>query len=219
MNHRRSHTVKKIGKDYKHKKAILKSLSSDVIRHEKILTTKPKARLLRSFLEKIIHRAKVDTLHNRREVYKKIRDTKLLKKLFENIAKRYGNRNGGYLRIIKAGQRKGDAADVCYVMLTEEILSSKDEKKPSDEKIVDKSSSSKEKNKKETKGEKNIEPTASDKTVSSKEEKQVDEIKDSKESDSKEANREEEKKVSETKEVPKEEEKATEKEVSKEDKS
>lgn len=127
MNHRRSHTVKKIGKDYKHKKAILKSLSCDVIRHEKISTTKPKAKLLRSFLEKIIHRSKVDSLHNRREVYKKIRNTKLLTKLFENIGKRYQNRNGGYLRIVKAGQRKGDAADICYVMLTEEILSNQND--------------------------------------------------------------------------------------------
>ena len=127
MNHRRSHTVKKIGKDYKHKKAILKSLSCDVIRHEKISTTKPKAKLLRSFLERIIHRSKVDSLHNRREVYKKIRNTKLLKKLFENIGKRYQNRNGGYLRIVKAGQRKGDAADICYVMLTEEILSNQND--------------------------------------------------------------------------------------------
>lgn len=211
MNHRKSHTVKKIGKDYKHKKAILKSLSSDVIRHEKILTTKPKARLLRSFLEKIIHRAKVDTLHNRREVYKKIRDTKLLKKLFENIAKRYQNRNGGYLRIIKAGQRKGDAADVCYVMLTEEILSGKDEKKTSDEKTVDSASSSKENNKKETKDKESIKST-SDKNINSKEKKQANKVE--------ETTKEEKKKVSEARESSKKEQQETEKkEVSAEDKS
>ena len=122
MNHRNS--VKKIGKDHKHKKAILKNMALSILRHEKIKTTVPKAKIFRSFIEKIITRAKVDSLHSRRLVYRDIKNTLLLKKLFENIATRYKDRNGGYTRIIRVGQRKGDGAEMCYVCLVEENLNS-----------------------------------------------------------------------------------------------
>ena len=113
MNHRNA--VKKIGKDYKHKKAILRNMALSILKHGQIKTTVVKGKIFRSFIEKIITRAKLDNIHNRRLVYRDIKDTILLKKLFENIAVKYKDRPGGYVRIIKLGQRKGDAAEMCYV--------------------------------------------------------------------------------------------------------
>ncbi len=113
---------KKIGKDSKHKSALLKNLALSFLRKERIKTTLTKAKVFRPFIEKVITRAKVDNLHNRRIVYKKIRNTNLLKKLFINIAKRYLNRNGGYTKIYKLGKRKGDGAQVCYIELVPELI-------------------------------------------------------------------------------------------------
>ena len=122
MNHRKS--VKKIGKDRKHKKAILRNISLSFLKYETIKTTVSKAKIFRSFIEKIITRAKKDTLHNRRLIFRDIKDTKLLKKLFKDIAIRYQNRKGGYLRLIRIGQRKGDAANMCYVSFVKDQIDS-----------------------------------------------------------------------------------------------
>ena len=119
----------KLGKDRKHRIAALRNLSLNIIKHEKIKTTLAKAKFLKSFLEKIITRSKKDNLHNRRLVHQDIRDTKMLKKLFEDIGKRYQNRNGGYLRIYRLGKRKGDAAELCLVELVEELLTDADKDK------------------------------------------------------------------------------------------
>ncbi len=122
MNHRNG--VKKIGKDHDHKLSLLKNLAENLFRHEKIKTTIAKGRLLKSFAEPLIERAKTDNLHNRRQVYRSIRNTDTLKKLFENIAKRYTNRHGGYTRMLKLNVRKGDAGEWVLVELVEESLTS-----------------------------------------------------------------------------------------------
>ncbi len=114
--------TKKIGKDLKHKKAILKNLALSFLKKEKVTTTVTKAKIFKSFIEKIITRAKEDTLHNRRMVYKKIKDTSVLKKLFVNIAKRYQNRNGGYTSLYKLGKRKGDASEMALLQLVPELI-------------------------------------------------------------------------------------------------
>ena len=133
MNHRNG--VKKLGRDRAHHRAILNNLALSFFKYEKIKTTKLKAKVLRSFVEKIITRSKVDDLHNRRLVYRNVRDTKIIKKIFEDIGKRFQNRNGGYTRIYQIGQRKGDGADICYLELVEELLTTKsdsDDKKSTD---------------------------------------------------------------------------------------
>ena len=123
------------------------------LRKERIKTTLTKAKIFRPFIEKIITRAKVDNLHNRRIVYEKIRNTNLLKKLFINVAKRYLHRNGGYTRIYKLGKRKGDGADICIIELVPELISddsNDDDKGGSDsnqKKIEDKKISLSSKNK------------------------------------------------------------------------
>ena len=120
MNHRSG--VKKLGRDKAHKLSITRNLALSFFRYEKIKTTTLKAKLLRDFVEKIITRAKTDNLHNRRLVYRHIRDTYIIKKIFDDIGKRFQTRKGGYTRIYKIGQRKGDGAEICYIELTKELL-------------------------------------------------------------------------------------------------
>ncbi len=106
-----------MGKDAKHRKALLRNLSLSFLNRESIRTTEAKAKQLKPFIEKIITRARVDSLANRRLVYRNIRNTKTLKKLFEDVAKRFIGRAGGYTRIIKLGMRKGDASKECLMKL------------------------------------------------------------------------------------------------------
>lgn len=97
------------------RKALLKSLVLSLILHEKIKTTEAKAKSLRPLMEQIITRAKIDNLHNRREILKKVIAQNAVKKLFEVLGTRYKERKGGYLRIIKLQERKGDAAKMALI--------------------------------------------------------------------------------------------------------
>ncbi|PIP29591.1 50S ribosomal protein L17 [Candidatus Kuenenbacteria bacterium CG23_combo_of_CG06-09_8_20_14_all_36_9] len=99
------------------RRALLKGLVLSLVLHEKIKTTAAKAKSLRPLMENIITRAKIDNLHNRREILKKITAQKAVKKLFEVIGPRYKDRQGGYLRIIKLKARKGDAAKIALIEL------------------------------------------------------------------------------------------------------
>lgn len=97
------------------RQALLKNLAQSLILYEKIKTTEAKAKVLRPLLEKMITRAKVDSVFNRREVMKKIPTKNAVRKLFEVIGPRYQERKGGYLRIIKLGQRQGDGAKMAQI--------------------------------------------------------------------------------------------------------
>ena len=99
------------------RKALLKGLVLSLVLHEKIKTTEAKAKSLRPLMERIITRAKMDNLRNRREILKKVIAQKAVKKLFEVIGPRYKDRQGGYLRIIKLKARKGDAAKIALIEL------------------------------------------------------------------------------------------------------
>ncbi|OGS20392.1 MAG: 50S ribosomal protein L17 [Elusimicrobia bacterium RIFOXYA2_FULL_39_19] len=101
------------------KKALLRSLTTSLLIHEQIKTTLPKAKLLRRFAEKIITTAKKQTPAAYRDVARDISDKSVLKKLVEVIAPRYSTQNGGYIRIIKIGQRIGDGAMIAAVKLTQ----------------------------------------------------------------------------------------------------
>ena len=93
-----------------HRRAMTRNMVTSLLRFERITTTKAKALEVRRAAEKLITRSKVDSVHNRREAAKFIQDEKVLNKLFTEIGPRMKDRNGGYTRIIKIGQRKGDAA-------------------------------------------------------------------------------------------------------------
>jgi len=106
---------------------------TSLFRYERITTTKSKALEVRKSAEKLITRAKEDTVHNRREAAKFIQDEKILNKLFTEIGPRMKERNGGYTRVLKLGYRQGDAADVVILELVDYKLedeSNAEEKKP-----------------------------------------------------------------------------------------
>ena len=110
----------RLGGSSSHQKAILANLATSLFEHGRIKTTEPKARALRPYAEKLITHAKKGELHNRREVMKKIRDKDVVHTLFAEIAPFFSDRNGGYTRIIKIENRKGDNAPMAVIELVRE---------------------------------------------------------------------------------------------------
>lgn len=113
---------RKLGRVSSHRKALLKNLVKSLVKHEKIVTTTAKAKDLRPVVEKIITRAIKGSSHDRRLVFARVGDKETVTKLFEDIALRYKNRNGGYTRIYKLYQRRGDSAEMSMIELVEENL-------------------------------------------------------------------------------------------------
>ena len=110
----------RLGGGSSHQKAILANLATALFEHGRIKTTETKARALRPYAEKLITHAKKGTLHNRREVLKKIRDKDVVHNLFAEIGPFFADRNGGYTRIIKVEARKGDNAPMAVIELVQE---------------------------------------------------------------------------------------------------
>jgi large subunit ribosomal protein L17 len=110
----------RLGGSSSHQKALLANLATSLFEHGRIKTTEPKARALRPYAEKLITHAKKGTLHNRREVMKKIRDKDVVHALFAEIGPFFSDRNGGYTRIIKVEARKGDNAPMAVIELVRE---------------------------------------------------------------------------------------------------
>lgn len=102
-----------------HRKALHRNMLTSLFRQERIRTTKAKALEVRRTAEKMITRAKEDTIHNRRIVSSRLFDEGIVVKLFTNIAPRMKERNGGYTRILKLGERKGDAAELVVLELVD----------------------------------------------------------------------------------------------------
>ena len=110
----------RLGGSSSHQKALLANLATALFEHGRIKTTEPKARALRPYAEKLITHAKKGELHNRREVMKKIRDKDVVHTLFAEIGPFFADRNGGYTRIIKIENRKGDNAPMAVIELVRE---------------------------------------------------------------------------------------------------
>ena len=115
MRHR--HGYRKLGRTSAHRKALLMNLSIALIEHGKIETTVEKAKELRGFIEKLITRAKKGDFNAHRAVFAVLRDKEATKKLVNEVAPQYAERNGGYTRIIKTRTRRGDAADMAFIEL------------------------------------------------------------------------------------------------------
>ncbi|MEL3908450.1 MAG: 50S ribosomal protein L17 [Treponemataceae bacterium] len=130
-----------------HRRALHRSMVTSLFKYERITTTKQKAMEVRRTAEKLITRAKVDSVHNRRETSKWIWDKGILNKLFADIAPRMKDRNGGYTRVMKMGFRQGDAADLAILELVDysfdEKEKSKEEKKAQNKKSAKDKSKSK----------------------------------------------------------------------------
>ena len=97
--------------------ALLRNLATSVIEHERVVTTVPKAKAVRPLVEKMITLAKQDTLHSRRQAAAVLRTPGSVKKLFDTLGTRFGQRNGGYTRITRLGPRKGDGAEQALIEL------------------------------------------------------------------------------------------------------
>ena len=116
---------RKLSRKSGHRKALFRNMSAALIKHEQILTTVPKAKELRPYVEKLITLAKRGGLSNRRLAHARMRDDTQLKKLFDVLADRYADREGGYTRIIKAGYRGNDAAPMAIIELVDRDVSAK----------------------------------------------------------------------------------------------
>jgi large subunit ribosomal protein L17 len=112
-----------------HRKALHRNMLTSLFRQERIRTTKAKALAVRRTAEKMITRAKEDTVHNRRIVSSRLFDEGVVVKLFTNIAPRMKERNGGYTRILKLGERKGDAAELVVLELVDYKIDAAEAKK------------------------------------------------------------------------------------------
>ena len=121
----------KLGLKTSHRKALHRNMTISLFRYERITTTKSKALAVKRTVEKMITKAKVDTVHNRRQIASDIKDKEILAKLFTDIAPRNEKRPGGYTRILKLGTRQGDAADMVILELVEKEGGSADKKKSS----------------------------------------------------------------------------------------
>ncbi len=102
-----------------HRLAMFRNMATSLLKHEQITTTLPKAKELRPYVERIISLGKRGGLHARRQAYAQIMDQKVVDKLFTTIADRYKGRSGGYTRVLKAGVRYGDAADMAVIELVD----------------------------------------------------------------------------------------------------
>lgn len=120
MNHRIS--LNKLNKTPAHRRAMIRNMLTALFRYERIKTTLAKAKALRRFAEKLITRAKVDGVHNRREAAKWVQDKAALNKLFTDIGPRFAKRPGGYTSIVKVGPRFGDASEMAYIRLVDQSL-------------------------------------------------------------------------------------------------
>jgi len=112
---RHKHGYRKLGRTSSHRAALLKNLSIALINNEKIETTLPKAKELRSYIERLVTRARIGDFNAHRAVFANLQDKVTTNKLVNEIAPRYKHRNGGYTRIIKTRARRGDAAQMAFV--------------------------------------------------------------------------------------------------------
>jgi large subunit ribosomal protein L17 len=111
--------INNLGRTTSHRKALLKNLASELIRHKRITTTLAKAKALRTFIEPLVTKAKENTTHNRRVVFSYLQNKEAVTELFGAIAEKVGGRPGGYTRIIKLGIRLGDNAETAMIELVD----------------------------------------------------------------------------------------------------
>ena len=139
---RHGHGLRKLNRTSSHRLAMLRNMTVSLLRHEEIRTTLPKAKELRRVVEPMITLGKKPSLANRRLAFHRLRDRGIVEKLFDDLGPRYAKRNGGYLRILKTGFRKGDNAPLALVTLMdrpEEAPEPKpDEKKKTEQKPEEK---------------------------------------------------------------------------------
>jgi large subunit ribosomal protein L17 len=123
MRHGYAH--RKLGRTTSHRTAMFANMAASLIKHEQIVTTLPKAKELRPFVEKLVTLAKKGDLHARRIAISRVRDVDQVGKLFATLGPRYGSRNGGYIRVLKAGYRHGDNAPMAVIEFVDRDVTEK----------------------------------------------------------------------------------------------
>ena len=116
---RHSKKIIKLGRKYAHRKFMLANMASSLIEKKRINTTLTKAKALKNFFEPLVTKSKTDTTHNRRIVFRSLRNKEAVSELFRNISKKVGNRPGGYSRVVKLGNRLGDNASMAMIELVD----------------------------------------------------------------------------------------------------
>ena len=122
---RHQNSGRKLNRTASHRKAMFANMAASLILHEQIVTTLPKAKEIRPIVEKLVTLGKRGDLHARRQAISQIRDVAVVSKLFDAIATRYASRNGGYLRIMKAGYRHGDNAPLAVIEFVDRDVDAK----------------------------------------------------------------------------------------------
>lgn len=116
---------KKLNMDTNARKALFSNLTAAVLTHEQIKVTLPRAKVLRTFVDNMITLGKKGQLNNRRQALAFLRDNEVVAKLFSTLAERYKNRNGGYTRVLRAGYRYGDCAEMAIIELVDRDVNAK----------------------------------------------------------------------------------------------
>jgi large subunit ribosomal protein L17 len=116
---RHSKVINHLGRTSSHRKAMLANMATSLILHKRIATTTAKAKALRTFVEPLITKSKVDSTHSRRVVFGYLKDKTAVAELFREVSPKIGERPGGYTRILKTGNRIGDNADMCILELVD----------------------------------------------------------------------------------------------------
>ncbi|HEV3007607.1 MAG TPA: 50S ribosomal protein L17 [Burkholderiales bacterium] len=131
---RHGHGLRKLNRTSSHRLAMLRNMTVSLLRHEEITTTLPKAKELRRVVEPMITLGKKPSLANRRLAFDRLRDRDIVGKLFDDLGPRYAKRNGGYLRILKTGFRKGDNAPLALVTLMDRVERAEEADTPEEKK-------------------------------------------------------------------------------------
>ena len=128
MRHRFGY--RKLNKTSEHRKALFKNMLNSLIKYEQITTTLPKAKELKSKIDKVITLGKKKGLDKKKDLFSKLQDKSSVKKVFETLSKRYASRNGGYSRVLKAGFRTGDDAPMAVIELVDRDVNARKVDKP-----------------------------------------------------------------------------------------
>lgn len=116
---RHNNKTKSLGRKAGHRRALMANLASSLIEHKRINTTLAKGKVLRTYVEPLLTRAKSDTTHSRRVVFGYLQNKEVVAELFREVAPKIADRPGGYTRVIKTGTRKGDGAEMCMIELVD----------------------------------------------------------------------------------------------------
>lgn len=117
MRHKKK--INHLGRKTQHRKAMLSNMAASLILHKRIFTTVAKAKALRVYVEPLINKSKEDSTHSRRTVFSYLGNKYAVSELFREVSQKVADRPGGYTRILKTGQRKGDAAEMCFIELVD----------------------------------------------------------------------------------------------------